>query len=157
MKALVFYTVLVSLIPYSSEENENKVSINFYTTVEETDNSLGYRNIYSGIKTENFKAVFCFSSDTIVYSKNIELKIFDSLSLWLIYNKDTIRVENAQNYICKEHDLMIAVSYDKFNSDCNSLLISSNARSCGDLYLTEITEDLGKPFHYISFINYIKH
>lgn len=125
--------------------------------VHDGTNDLGQsRNVNDGYVTNDIKVFFKFNSELIDYSKDLvrDFPVNKPFDFILVYKTDTLIIEQAEKYVCRDHAFRIKVSYDLKNPNSSSYLISSNVRSCGDLYLILDNSELNKPYHLIQFENY---
>ena len=101
------------------------------------------------------KYLFINDNDTLVYHPYFDFNQLKQNSDFIIlYNKDTIIIPNIDEFICKGYKFMIEISYDLLNANPNNILVSSNKRSCGDLYIADDKTDLNSGYHLIKLENY---
>lgn len=144
-----------SNLPRVRASNNDKIV--FRVVQDGTNDGRNAREIESGEIDSNAKYYFINMMDTIEYTNEFDFnKIKPSTSFVVVYKNDTLLVPNLEKYICPNLNLMIQISYDVLNTNSSNILITSNGRSCGDLYITDDTTELNIGYHLIQFDNFNK-
>lgn len=149
-----FFFLFLPFEVLSQEINENNQIV--LRTVQDGKNDVRkIREVSIGEAVYDAKYLFVSKNDTLIYQSGFDFsQLLQDSYFIILYKNDTIIVPSIDKYICKGYDFMIEISYDISNTNPNNILISSNRRSCGDLYIIEDKSDLNSGYHLIKFENY---